>query len=231
MQARPIHQGRTGQLWQCDVTREDGKLVAQGRVRLQNVPTAGVLPVPLTIVRRTCPDPRSSRPGARLDGQTAAVLRRTATTRRFIVTLSEAETAGLRSFDNAVDAPKPWPVGPNATFRRKNETTFVVKDWTTMGAGKALPTTVASAKLSRDGEVDVVIKSRGRWLGYLLIAVGLVSVALVPRDGIPALFFGVVFLAFGWFWSLSTAWRQADLDDVESAMRRELGGDWHPKPR
>ena len=35
--ARPVHQGRTGQLWQCDITREDGKLVAQGRVRLQNV--------------------------------------------------------------------------------------------------------------------------------------------------------------------------------------------------
>jgi uncharacterized protein (TIGR00369 family) len=38
VRARAIHQGRTGQLWQCDVTREDGNLVAQGRVRLQNVP-------------------------------------------------------------------------------------------------------------------------------------------------------------------------------------------------
>jgi uncharacterized protein (TIGR00369 family) len=38
VRAHPIHQGRTGQLWQCDITREDGKLVAQGRVRLQNVP-------------------------------------------------------------------------------------------------------------------------------------------------------------------------------------------------
>lgn len=38
VRAWPIHQGRTGQLWQCDVTREDGELVAQGRVRLQNVP-------------------------------------------------------------------------------------------------------------------------------------------------------------------------------------------------
>lgn len=38
--AFPIHQGRTGQLWQCDVTRADGKLVAQGRVRLQNVETS-----------------------------------------------------------------------------------------------------------------------------------------------------------------------------------------------
>ena len=37
VRAFPIHQGRTGQLWQCDITREDGRLVAQGRVRLQNV--------------------------------------------------------------------------------------------------------------------------------------------------------------------------------------------------
>jgi len=39
--ARPVHQGRTGQLWHCDITREDGKLVAQGKVRLQNVPIPG----------------------------------------------------------------------------------------------------------------------------------------------------------------------------------------------
>jgi uncharacterized protein (TIGR00369 family) len=38
VRAFPVHQGRTGQLWQCDITRADGKLVAQGRVRLQNVP-------------------------------------------------------------------------------------------------------------------------------------------------------------------------------------------------
>ena len=37
VRARPVHQGRTGQLWACDITREDGKLVAQGRVRLQNI--------------------------------------------------------------------------------------------------------------------------------------------------------------------------------------------------
>lgn len=36
--ATPIHRGRTQQLWQVNVTREsDGKLVAQGQVRLQNV--------------------------------------------------------------------------------------------------------------------------------------------------------------------------------------------------
>jgi uncharacterized protein (TIGR00369 family) len=36
--ATPIHRGRTQQLWQVDVTREsDGKLVAQGQVRLHNV--------------------------------------------------------------------------------------------------------------------------------------------------------------------------------------------------
>lgn len=33
----PVHQGRTGQLWSVEITREDGALVATGRVRLQNV--------------------------------------------------------------------------------------------------------------------------------------------------------------------------------------------------
>lgn len=36
--ATPIHRGRTQQLWQVDITREsDGKLVAQGQVRMHNV--------------------------------------------------------------------------------------------------------------------------------------------------------------------------------------------------
>jgi uncharacterized protein (TIGR00369 family) len=36
--ATPIHRGRTQQLWQVTVTREDdGKLVARGQVRLQNI--------------------------------------------------------------------------------------------------------------------------------------------------------------------------------------------------
>jgi uncharacterized protein (TIGR00369 family) len=37
--AEPIMQGRTQQLWQVAITRaEDGRLVARGQVRLQNVP-------------------------------------------------------------------------------------------------------------------------------------------------------------------------------------------------
>ncbi len=40
--AEPVQQGRTQQLWQVTLTRaDDGKLVAQGRVRLQNVPLPG----------------------------------------------------------------------------------------------------------------------------------------------------------------------------------------------
>jgi 1,4-dihydroxy-2-naphthoyl-CoA hydrolase len=35
--AIPILQGRVQQLWEVDFTRSDGKLVAQGRLRLQNV--------------------------------------------------------------------------------------------------------------------------------------------------------------------------------------------------
>lgn len=49
--AEPIHQGSTQQLWQVDITRaDDGKLVARGQVRLQNVelpsPTRPVQPNP-----------------------------------------------------------------------------------------------------------------------------------------------------------------------------------------
>jgi 1,4-dihydroxy-2-naphthoyl-CoA hydrolase len=39
--AEPVQQGRTQQLWQVQLTREDGKLVARGQVRLQNVPLPG----------------------------------------------------------------------------------------------------------------------------------------------------------------------------------------------
>lgn len=36
--AAPVHQGRTSQLWEVEITREaDGKLVASGHVRLQHV--------------------------------------------------------------------------------------------------------------------------------------------------------------------------------------------------
>lgn len=34
----PVHRGRRQQLWQVDMTLTDGTLLAQGRVRLQNVP-------------------------------------------------------------------------------------------------------------------------------------------------------------------------------------------------
>jgi uncharacterized protein (TIGR00369 family) len=35
--AQAVHQGRTGQLWTAEITNDDGKTVARGRVRLQNV--------------------------------------------------------------------------------------------------------------------------------------------------------------------------------------------------
>jgi 1,4-dihydroxy-2-naphthoyl-CoA hydrolase len=36
--ATPVQQGRTQQLWQCEIARADGKLVARGQLRLQNMP-------------------------------------------------------------------------------------------------------------------------------------------------------------------------------------------------
>lgn len=37
----PVHRGKRQQLWQVDMTLPDGTLLAQGRVRLQNVPIPG----------------------------------------------------------------------------------------------------------------------------------------------------------------------------------------------
>jgi 1,4-dihydroxy-2-naphthoyl-CoA hydrolase len=43
--AAPVHQGRSQQLWQVELRRpEDGKLVARGQVRLQNVDAASLQP-------------------------------------------------------------------------------------------------------------------------------------------------------------------------------------------
>jgi 1,4-dihydroxy-2-naphthoyl-CoA hydrolase len=33
----PVHQGRTQQVWEVRITREDGKLVARGQLRLQHI--------------------------------------------------------------------------------------------------------------------------------------------------------------------------------------------------
>jgi len=39
--AEPIQQGRTLQLWGVEITREDGKVIARGQLRLQNVALPG----------------------------------------------------------------------------------------------------------------------------------------------------------------------------------------------
>lgn len=36
--AKPVHQGRTSQVWGVETTDEHGRLIAQGKVRLQNLP-------------------------------------------------------------------------------------------------------------------------------------------------------------------------------------------------
>jgi 1,4-dihydroxy-2-naphthoyl-CoA hydrolase len=39
--ATPIHRGRLQQLWLVEITDDDGRLVARGEVRLQNLPPRG----------------------------------------------------------------------------------------------------------------------------------------------------------------------------------------------
>ena len=38
--ATPIHRGRTQQLWRVESVDQNGKLIAQGQVRLANLPTS-----------------------------------------------------------------------------------------------------------------------------------------------------------------------------------------------
>ncbi|HEX6257782.1 MAG TPA: PaaI family thioesterase [Euzebyales bacterium] len=37
VEAAPVHQGRTQQVWEVRITRPDGKLVARGQLRLANI--------------------------------------------------------------------------------------------------------------------------------------------------------------------------------------------------
>ena len=41
VEATALSQGRTHQLWRVDITDESGRLIAHGKVRLQNVPGTG----------------------------------------------------------------------------------------------------------------------------------------------------------------------------------------------
>lgn len=42
-EARPVHRGRTQQIWQVDIRDEAGKHVAQGKVRLANIVDTAIL--------------------------------------------------------------------------------------------------------------------------------------------------------------------------------------------
>jgi hypothetical protein len=53
--AEPIQQGRTQQLWRVVITRaEDGKAVARGQVRLQNIEASTQSGAALADVRSAC---------------------------------------------------------------------------------------------------------------------------------------------------------------------------------
>lgn len=119
-----------------------------------------------------------------------------------------------------------WPGGATDTFLRRNATTFVVKERAILV--EALVTTLGTATLREDNRVDVVIKTKAQWLGYLIIAGGLVCLAVTPREGIWAVLLGVGMLLAGWFLYVSPPWAEEDLDKAETVLRNEIAGDWRP---
>ena len=43
VRSTPVHRGRTQQLWKVDITDEAGRLIANGEVRLANIPSTAAL--------------------------------------------------------------------------------------------------------------------------------------------------------------------------------------------
>lgn len=143
--------------------------------------------------------------------------------------LTTDEHARLTAFDNDAEGVRRWPLGPNRGFRRRDDSTFVVEEWTTMGVGRAYVTTRGTASLRPDHTVDVVVRNRGSWIGWLLILGGLVCFAVAPRDGVGALLLGVALVGAGWFLYVRSPFASADLDDVEAVLRQNIAGEWRPR--
>jgi hypothetical protein len=102
----------------------------------------------------------------------------------------------------------------------------VVKDYSSMGAGKALVTTLGKAQLRDDDRVDVVVKITGLWIGWLLVAGGVLMAAVIPRDGLEAVALAVALPLAGWGLFLRRPDAEAELDAVEQVLRRNIRGEW-----
>lgn len=147
--------------------------------------------------------------------------------RTYVVTVPPAEAARLRAFDNAQHGARHWPLGPNRGFRRKNRSTFVVKEYAGSIVGGAVVMTLGRAKLRDDSDqVLVTVKTTSHWCGYLLMVGGIVVALTTPREGIPALLLGVVLLLAGWFLFVRRPGMTDDLDDIEKVLRRNIRGHW-----
>jgi hypothetical protein len=149
--------------------------------------------------------------------------------RRYAVTLSAAEEARLRRFDNKTRGLKPWPLGGNSTFLRRDETTFTVKEWSGMPSSGAHVATLGTATLLGERRVAVEIANKGLWLGWLLLLSGVLVTCATLREGLPALLLGAAMVAASWFLFLRPSMLVNDLDEVEKVMRGAIGGDWVPE--
>ncbi|WP_244931589.1 hypothetical protein [Nocardioides sp. W7] len=147
--------------------------------------------------------------------------------REYVVTIPDAEAARLRAFSNKAAGKKHWPLGPNRRFWRKNETTFVVKEYVGSALGGALVMTLGKATLPEgSNQVAVTVETKAHGMGYLLIACGVVAGCLTPRDGISAFLMGTALVLAGWFLFAKRPGLADDLDEVEEVLRAEIRGHW-----
>ncbi len=148
--------------------------------------------------------------------------------RRYTVQLSSAEARRLRSYDDT-QARRSVGIPPPIILRRKSSDQFVTDLWSRADSHGALKTCRGTVTLTGEGTADVELRSRNRWYGWFLVAMGVFIVLLALRDGSwMGLLLGLALVAVGWF-AYASSWMQGhDLDDVERFLREQVGGEWRP---
>jgi hypothetical protein len=147
--------------------------------------------------------------------------------RRYTVRLSSAEARRLRTYDDA-EARHSVGLPPPMILRREAPDRFVTDLWTRADSQGALTTSRGTVTLTGEGTAEVVLRSRNRWYGWFLVAMGVFIAVLALRDGIWMLLLGLALVAVGWFAYASPWMQDHDLDDVERFLREHVGGEWQP---
>lgn len=150
--------------------------------------------------------------------------------REYVATVTAAEVARLRAFDNERDAATPGSQGAKRAFRRRDATTFVVQEYagSGLGGGTVVSTRGTATLPDASDRVLVTVESTGHRLGYVLAGFGIVLACSTPWRGVAGLLVGAAILLAAWFLFIRPPRLADELDAVEELLRAEIRGHWQP---